>query len=118
MEEDIEKYIGIYDELKKHKQIIANIDTEFFFDFADVLIKGYRELEEKNKQCIKAGDLERAVGFLMNRNDFEEYVPKTKIKDKIEEIKKKYELADEYWQYDYDVDMNTIQVLQELMEDK
>ena len=32
------------------------------------LIKGYRELEEKNKQCIKAGDLERAVGFLMNRS--------------------------------------------------
>lgn len=51
------------------------------------LIKGYRELEEKNKQCIKAGDLERAVGFLMNRNDLSNYVPKSKIREKIEEIK-------------------------------
>lgn len=36
----------------------------------DNLIKGYRDLEERNKQCIKVGDLERAVDFLMNRNDF------------------------------------------------
>ena len=70
------------------------------------LIKGYRELEEKNKNLYDLGK-----AFANNQL-------KIKMRNKIDELKKKYELADNYWQYDYDVDMNTIQVLQELLEDK
>ena len=60
---------NIYQQLIKECQAIEN------------LIKGYRELEERNKQCIKAGDLERAVGCLMNRNDLSNYIPKSKVKE-------------------------------------
>ena len=91
------------------------------------LINGYRELEEKNKQCIKAGDLERAVGFLMNRNDLSNYIPKSKIKEKIEELEKE---KDETYTKFLGCNRNNdtlstrgkmlegaIQVLQELMEE-
>lgn len=42
-------------------------------------------------------------------------IPKQVIRDKIEELKAKYNLGDDYWQYDYDVDMNTIDILKELL---
>lgn len=45
----------------------------------------------------------------------EESIPKQVIRDKIEELKAKYNLGDDYWQYDYDVDMNTIDILKELL---
>lgn len=45
---------------------------------------------------------------------FNDYIPKQVIRDKIKELKAKYNLGDDYWQYDYDVDMNTIDILEEL----
>ena len=68
------------------------------------LIKGYRELEERNKQCIKAGDLERAIGFLMNSNDLGNYIPKSKIK----EIRDKAEVMDYYTLPDVIDDLNKL----------
>lgn len=76
------------------------------------LIKGYRELEERNKQCIKAGDLERAVGFLMNRNDLSNYIPKSKVEGKIEELNKNELLC----KMNFENIKFTIEVLQELKE--
>lgn len=46
---------------------------------------------------------------------FNDYIPKQVIRNKIEELKAKYNLGDDYWQYDYDVDMNTIDILKELL---
>lgn len=38
-EASIEELINSYNELKRNKKIIANIDVEFFFNFTDRLIK-------------------------------------------------------------------------------
>lgn len=46
--------------------------------------------------------------------EVDDSIPKQKVRDKIEELKAKYNLGDDYWQYDYDVDMNTIDILEEL----
>lgn len=86
------------------------------------LIKGYRELEEKNEQSIKAGDLERAVGFLMNSNDLGNYIPKSVIKEKIDKKQKQLELLKKELQgrqtnfVNKNIITGQIQVLQELLE--
>lgn len=46
-DEEFERYIEIYKELKKYKSIIGNIDTNFFFDFSDCMIEKILELETK-----------------------------------------------------------------------
>mgnify|MGYP003297900595 CR=1 FL=1 len=59
---NIEELIQIYNDLKEHKQIFANIDVEFFFEFVDKLIKAYRDLEANNvnkliddTKCLRCG---------------------------------------------------------------
>lgn len=46
-DEEFERYIEIYKELKKYKSIIGNIDTNFFFDFSDCMIGKILELEKR-----------------------------------------------------------------------
>ena len=75
-EERVKKFIKAYEEIKEQSFIIANINKDFFFEFAECLTKRIKELEENQKQMC------------------EEYCPKlNKIKDKLEELKKEYETA-------------------------
>lgn len=46
-DKSFEEYIEIYKDLKKYKQIIGNIDTNFFFDFSDCMIEKILNLENK-----------------------------------------------------------------------
>lgn len=55
--------------------------------------KKNKELEKRNNECIKVGDLERAVSFLMNRNDLNNYISKDKIKKLLEKIKQEHDVA-------------------------
>lgn len=47
---DIEEDIKQYKELKKHKNIIANIDTDFFFNFVENILADRERLEKESKK--------------------------------------------------------------------
>ena len=83
---------GMYDN-NKYSYSIAN------------LIKGYRELEEKQKSY----DISYNLGKAFANKQWE-----TKVKEKIEELRKSPTFMDD----DYLIKDKQIQVLQELMEDK
>lgn len=74
------------------------------------LIKGYRELEEENKKIIQGKFREVA-----DKNSYikDMYIPKSKIKEKIEEIQNKFEFVNG-WDSEFNY---AIEVLQELMEE-
>lgn len=76
------------------------------------------KLQSENKELIEE-KLENAEKYLKLHDDYQQLkndsIPKQVIRDKIEELKAKYNLGDDYWQYDYDVDMNTIDILKELL---
>lgn len=55
--------------------------------------KKNKELEKRNNECIKVGDLERAVSLLVYRNDLNNYVSKDKIKKLLEKIKQEHDVA-------------------------
>ncbi len=70
-EERVKKFIKAYEEIKEQSFIIANINKDFFFEFAECLTKRIKELEENLKQMC------------------EEYYPKSnKIKDEEIEFQK------------------------------
>lgn len=59
---NIEELIEMYNDLEKHRNLFANIDVNFFFDFVDQLIKAYRDLESNNvnkliddTKCLRCG---------------------------------------------------------------
>lgn len=114
MEEDIkilEEYIDFQKQwnlLNHEKALITAIEN---------LIKGYRELEEENQKLIyELQEKDDEIRFA-NRDIkvFEtDFIPKSKIKEKIEEYKKKIEEKP----YDKPIIEIYIRVLQELMEDK
>lgn len=41
-ETNVNKLVDIFNNLKRHKEIIGKIDPEFFFNFGEVLIKAYK----------------------------------------------------------------------------
>lgn len=59
----IEKLIKEVKELEKHKEIIANIDTKFFFNFAEKIINSY------NKEKARADKLEKDYSKLLTKID-------------------------------------------------
>lgn len=79
MEEDINIHISNYETLKRNKHVIKSIDKEYFFEFVDCLIKGYRDLEEKNKEIQ---DTKKEYYSLIN-----------KIENKIDKFDYKFEKA-------------------------
>lgn len=90
-EEKVRKFIKAYEEIKEQSFIIANINKDFFFEFAECLIKRIKELEEEKKNSI----------------------PKQKIKDKIKELANiKGDFAT------YIAVSERIKVLEELLEEK
>lgn len=63
--EKINMYIENYEELKRNRDVIKSIDKDFFFDFVDDLIEGYKECEEENKRMR----MSRPVNFVPSIND-------------------------------------------------
>lgn len=59
----IEKLIKQVKELEKYKEIIANIDTKFFFYFAEKIINSY------NKEKARADKLEKDYSKLLTKVD-------------------------------------------------
>lgn len=89
MNKELEEYIKSYNELKEHKSIIKNIDTDFFFKTVDAL--------------------------LLN---LENSIPKEVIENKIEEYKKEgFEYENKICTMYYKK-QNEIDTLQELLEGK
>ena len=102
MEEDYKKIINEFETLKRNKKWIANINTEFFINFADYLIKGYKELQERdeerkqliahleNKICNQKEILRNGVNVVnLNANrmcEVFDLIPKSKVKGMIEEL--------------------------------
>ena len=72
-------------EIEEIKRIDRTRFTSSELQAIQGLLDLYNKEKEKNKECIKTGDLERAVGFLMNNNDLSNYISKDKIREKITE---------------------------------
>ena len=102
MEEDIIKH---FEELKRNKKHIANIDTDFFFNFVENLINRNKELEEKVNKYEKQLDLD----YVDNN-----FIEKSKVREKIEFYKRygKIKNSNEY------VMSVEIEVLEELLEER
>lgn len=132
MEEDIKileefiKYFEAEAVSRKYRRNISITVGEDDIEALENLIKGYRELEEKNKQCIKV--LHEKDIYYQNAREFiqDNSIPKSKIKEKIEELEKEFkEFSDKYGD-ENDSDFIITRVLhkqrtatlQELMEDK
>ena len=85
------------------------------------LIKGYRELEEENEHYKKYSVMMSTEGLLINgvKFSFNEFIPVSKVKGKIEELEKYIykgkNAPQDFLQYRIKA---KIQALQELMEDK
>ena len=87
----LEDAIKIYNGLKKNKEIIKNIDADFFFEFSETVLQA-----------------------------LENSIPKKKIEDKIKAYEKLIDDVSESEQYSNEIPLyrHDIQVLQELLEDK
>lgn len=84
IEEDIKLkgFIEGYKEIKNNAFIVKSIDKDFFFEFADYLIERIKELEEENRIYVLNGNNVKLELYIK-----ENYIPKQKVKDKIEELK-------------------------------
>lgn len=109
-EENVKKFIKAYEEAKAQSFIIESINKDFFFEFADCLIARIKELEEENKLLLNS-----KVGIDLSYND---YISKQKVKDKIEELKKEYEIALEENSTKAFILKCKISALEELLEEK
>lgn len=77
------------------------------------LIKKYRELEEENRIFALAGS-NIALKLHIEKN----YIPKSKIKEKIEELKEEYKIALEENSTKAFILKCQIEILEKLLEDK
>ena len=124
-EERVKKFIKAYEEIKEQSFIIANINKDFFFEFAECLIKRIKELEEENVILRKANNITKDlikevkiedITQVINKS-YEEFVnqfiAKQKVKDKIKELANiKGDFAT------YIAVSERIKVLEELLEEK
>lgn len=100
MEKDITILKSLIEDLKREEKLIG-YDAEYEIQALENLIKGYRELEKRNKKLKathimthnKVSDEEKAKLFDVIDNSIDtylektEYIPKSKVKEKIEELK-------------------------------
>lgn len=119
--ERLQKENALNSEKTVHTCLHCGNDTPLYCE------KCYQELISKNAELqLENNQLKRKIFDLYNSSgeyekakcimtkELRDYIPKQAIRDKIQELKAKYNLGDDYWQYDYDVDMNTIDILEEL----
>ena len=99
---NIEDFIKVYKETKMQKNVIENIDKDYFTEFVDRLIE---KLDDKDKR-IK--ELEEELAEFNKQLDLdyvdENYIPKQVVIDKLDELG----ISDE--------DINIKYVLQELLD--
>ena len=72
---ELEEAINIYSELKEHKEIIGNIDTDFFFKFAEIVLQALKKSIPKKKIGNKIEELNvvenaEALEDIMNRQNY------------------------------------------------
>lgn len=148
----IEEYIKIYEKLQKYKRIVANIDKDYFFEFVDNLLSDYIKQKQINEEHEKEiAELKEYIFIAPNLDEmtatkyaniqreaytkrraeeqqraeyiiYKNFIPKQKIKDKIEELKNEKEQLriDKNVTWDsqiYKLDLK-IQVLQELLQEE
>lgn len=93
MNKELEVYIKAYKEIKKNREIINSIDSDFFFDFADTML-----------------------------NYIENSIPKKVIEEKINRFKDETVWNYNDWKYDekiYKAELNIIdKIMKELLEGK
>lgn len=115
LKEWIEISIGNAPEWVKSDEIIKIIDYKQI-QAIENLIKGYRELEAKLNQLLKYEDDLRIKERAFCK---ENHIPKSKIKEKIEELEKQYKQMEQTSDFIIaDIIQPKIQVLQELMEEE
>lgn len=104
MEKEISILKELINDLKREEKLIG-YDAEIEIQAIENLIKGYKI--EKLRNTLDEQSLKEAL---------DDYIPKSKVKEKIEEL----EEEKKYYYSDYKIDElnDKIQVLQELMEDK
>ena len=121
MEEDIKILESHINQLKEYE------DEQELAQALENLIKGYRELKKENANWKKIN-----YNAKLNQHITEEYIPKSKIKEKIEELNKKYKgIESNYTEEELDsgdeglddyIEMQKIQmadnILQELLEEE
>lgn len=108
---NIEDFIKVYKEMKMQKNVIENIDKDYFTEFVDKLIK---KLDEKDKQ-IK--ELEEELAEFNKQLDLdyvdENYIPKQVVIDTMEELNNEIKNGDEI---EAIFKIKQQQILQELLE--
>lgn len=80
---ELEECRKMYEELKEHKAIVANIDTEFFFRFTDIVLQALdnsipKEKVEKIEKYCKTKSKFQTFGDEQLERAIEMYVNKTK----------------------------------------
>jgi hypothetical protein len=118
MEKDITILKSLIEDLKREEKLIG-YDAEIEIQAIENLIKGYRELEKENNK-FRNGEIVtpkseakvRETVFNNFKNDLKNYISKSKVKEKIEELKKMNLDCDTFGSMrDY-----AVLILQELME--
>ena len=123
LQKEIELENALENEKTVHTCLHCNENTPLYCEtcYQELITKnGELQLENEKYRKYHLRSLKRWENkFNKQEENFDEllddYIPKQVIRDKIEELKAKYNLGDDYWQYDYDVDMNTIDILKELL---
>ena len=110
LDEDI-KYLE--KSIKRSKEMFMEVGAYVYLSDCEIkaiehLIEAYRKLEEKNRK------LDEKFKYAVPDNIVEQnYIPKSKIKEKIEELEKDIEIYS-----NYEEDWAKIKVLQELLEEE
>lgn len=104
-EKRLNNFIEAYKQTKEQEFIVESINKDFFFEFVDCLLT---ELEQKDKRIQELEEeLEKANRQLDLDYIDDNYIPKQKVKDKIEELKNEYdEILSEYGNLDTDIVIN------------
>ena len=132
MEKDIEIIKSLIEDLKREEKLIG-YDAEVEIQALENLIKRCKELEEENRglrldrrnlsNCIEAIKHTTPLNMVSNTDYYiqinDNYIPKSKVKEKIEKLEEReQELSDEEGYWGSSDLLAQIEVLQELMEDK
>ena len=119
----MEEFIKKYENIKKYKNIVVNIDKDYFFKFADYMINKYAELEEIEKEhSLKNGELRNLLDEYEKQIDLDyvdkNYVSRAKIlkikEEKLNKIEKLHPGSDIVLIDDLE---NQIKILDELLEE-
>ena len=121
-ENEINKFIGMYNEIKKQSSIIGNIDKDFFIEFADCILGEYikqKLINNELKQKINNMDIDLTTVYLKGVEDGKDKY-KQKIIDKMEKLTQLIKRIKNDDQYSHEIPLyeHDIKLLQELLQEK